>query len=65
VIDAYTSSEWSTLCGELTKLEVHLNPAKLIVLPVAKRETTAVSRQVFASDFAARDQTCPSAASGI
>ena len=60
VIDAYTSWEWSTLCGELTKLEVDLNPAKLIVLPVAKsetRETTAVSHQVFASDFATRDQS--------
>ncbi|NND28157.1 MAG: hypothetical protein HKN97_06190, partial [Myxococcales bacterium] len=39
VIDAYTSWEWSTLCGELAKLEVDLNPAKLIVLPVAKNET--------------------------
>ncbi len=60
VIDAYTSWEWSTLCGELTKLEVDLNPTKLIVLPVAKsetRETTAVSHQVFASDFATRDQS--------
>jgi hypothetical protein len=60
VIDAYTSWEWSTLCGELTKLEVDLNPAKLIALPVAKgetTETTTVSRQVFASDFATRDQT--------
>jgi hypothetical protein len=60
VIDAYTSWEWSTLCGELTKLEVDLNPANLIVLPVAKNETpetTAVSGQVFASDFATRDQT--------
>jgi hypothetical protein len=60
VIDAYTSWEWSTLCGELSKLKVDLNPAKLIVLPVAKSETTettAVSRQVFASDFATRDQT--------
>ena len=60
VIDAYTSWEWSTLCGELGKLEVDLNPAKLIVLPVAKSETpetTAVSDQVFASDFATRDQS--------
>jgi len=60
VIDAYTSWEWSTLCGELTKLEVDLNPANLIVLPVAKSETTettAVSDQVFASDFATRDQS--------
>ena len=60
VIDAYTSWEWSTLCGELGKLEADLNPAKLIVLPVAKcetPETTAVSRQVFASDFATRDQS--------
>jgi len=59
VIDAYTSWEWSTLCGELIKLEVDLNPANLIVLPVAKSETTettAVSHQVFASDFATRDQ---------
>ncbi len=60
VIDAYTSWEWSTLCGELAKLEVDLNPANLIVLPVAKSETpetTAVSHQVFASDFATRDQS--------
>jgi hypothetical protein len=54
--DAYTSWEWSTLCGELTKLEVDLTPANLIVLPVAKSETpetTAVSHQVFAT----RDQS--------
>jgi hypothetical protein len=60
VIDAYTSWEWSTLCGELAKLELDLNPAQLIVLPVAKSETpeiTAVSHQVFASDFATRDQS--------
>jgi integrase len=60
VIDAYTSWEWSTLCGELAKLEVDLNPANPIVLPVAKSETpetTALSRQVFASDFATRDQS--------
>jgi len=60
VIDAYTSWEWSTLCGELGKLEVDLNPAKLIVLPVAKSETpetTVVCHQVFASDFATRDQS--------
>lgn len=40
---------------ELTKLELDLNPAQLIVLPVAKSETpeiSAVSNQVFASDFA-------------
>jgi hypothetical protein len=38
----------STLCGELTKLEVDLHPRKLIVLPIAKSEapeTTAVSPQ--------------------
>ena len=60
VVDAYTSWEWSTLCGELAKLELDLNPAQLIVLPVAKSETpeiTAVSQQVFASDFATRDQS--------
>jgi hypothetical protein len=60
VIDAYTSWEWSTLCGELSKPEVDLNPANLIVLPLAKSETpetTAVSHQVFASDFATRDQS--------
>ena len=60
VIDAYTSWEWSTLCGELAKLELDLNPAQLIVLPVAKSETpetTPVSGQVFASDFATRDQS--------
>ena len=48
------------LCGELAKLEVDLNPAELIVLPVAKTETpeiAAVSHQVFASDFATRDQS--------
>ena len=59
VIDAYTSWEWSTLCGELTKLEVDLHPANLVVLPLAKSETpetTAVPHQVFASDFATRDQ---------
>jgi hypothetical protein len=44
VIDAYTSWEWSTLCGELSKLEVDLNPANLIVLPVAKSETTENNR---------------------
>jgi hypothetical protein len=64
VIDAYTSWEWSTLCGEVSKLEVELHPASLIVLPVAKSETpetTSVSHQVFASDFASdfatRDQS--------
>jgi hypothetical protein len=60
VIDAYTSWERSTLCDEITKLEVGLKPVNLIVLPVAKSETletTAVSHQVFASDFATRDQS--------
>ena len=60
VIDAYTSWEWSTLCGELTKLEVDLHSTNLVVLPLAKSETpetTAVSQQVFASDFATRDQS--------
>ena len=60
VIDAYTSWEWSTLYGEVSKLEVELHPASLIVLPVAKSETPetpAVSHQVFASDFATRDQS--------
>ena len=38
VIDAYTSWEWSTLCDEITKLEVDLQPAKLVVLPLAKVE---------------------------
>jgi len=59
VIDTYTSWEWSTLCDEITKLEVDLQPASLVVLPLAKRdtcETTAASDQVFASDFATRDQ---------
>jgi hypothetical protein len=44
------------LCGELAKLEVDLNPANLIVLPVANsetHETTSVSHQVFAT----RDQS--------
>ena len=31
VIDAYTSWEWSTLCPGITKLEVELHPASLIV----------------------------------
>jgi hypothetical protein len=60
VIDAYTSWEWSTLCGEVSKLDVELHRASLIVLPVAKSETpetTAVSHQVFASDFATGDQS--------
>ena len=60
MIDAYTSWEWSTLCDEITKLEVDLHPTKLAVLPLAKREipeTTPVSEQVFASDFATRDQS--------
>ncbi len=60
VIDAYTSWEWSTLCDEITKLEVDLEPSKLAVLPLAKREipeTAPVSEQVFASDFATRDQS--------
>jgi hypothetical protein len=42
-------------CFELAKLELDLNPAQLIVLPVAKSETpeiSAVSNQVLASDFA-------------
>jgi hypothetical protein len=58
--DAYTSWEWSTLCDEIRKLEVDLQPANLIVLPLAKGdapETTAASAQVFASDFATRDQS--------
>jgi len=56
LIDAYTSWEWSTLCDELSKLEVDLDPANLIVLPVARSETAetiAVSRQVLAN----RDQS--------
>jgi hypothetical protein len=60
VIDAYTSWEWSTLCDEITKLKVDLEPTKLVILPVAKRETpeiAPVSEQVFASDFATRDQS--------
>ena len=60
VIDAYTSWEWSTLCNEIGKLEVDLHPTKLVVLPLAKRETpetTHVLEQVFASDFATRDQS--------
>jgi hypothetical protein len=60
VIDAYTSWEWSTLCNEIGKLEVDLHPTKLVVLPLAKRETpetTPVLEQVFASDFATRDQS--------
>jgi hypothetical protein len=36
VIDASTSWEWSTLCGEVTKLEVDLHPANLIALPVGE-----------------------------
>jgi len=62
VIDAYTSWEWSTLCDEVTKLEVDLHPANLIVLPVAKgdtSETTPISDQVFASDFATRWESNP------
>ena len=60
VIDAYTSWEWSTLCDEISKLEVDLHSTKLEVLPLAKRETpeiAPVSAQVFASDFATRDQS--------
>jgi hypothetical protein len=60
VIDAYTSWEWSTLCDEISKLHVDLHSTKLEVLPLAKRETheiAPVSEQVFASDFATRDQT--------
>ena len=59
VIDAYTSWEWSTLCDEISKLEVDLEATKLVVLPLAKRETpetAPVSELVFASDFATRDQ---------
>jgi hypothetical protein len=54
VIDAYTSWEWSTLCDEITKLELDLYASKLAVLPLAKRETpeiAPVSEQVFASDL--------------
>jgi len=43
-----------------TTLEIDLNPTKLVVLPVATTETsetTAVSDQVFAGDFATRDQS--------
>ena len=60
VIDAYTSWEWSTLCDEISKLDVDLHSTKLEVLPLAKRETPeidTVSEQVFASDFATRDQS--------
>ncbi|NNE19023.1 MAG: hypothetical protein HKN10_11155 [Myxococcales bacterium] len=60
MIDAYTSWEWSTLCDEISKLEVDLHPTKLEVLPLAKRETpeiVPVSGQAFASDFATRDQS--------
>jgi integrase len=60
VIDAYTSWEWSTLCDEITKLEIDLHSANLVVLPLAKRETpetAPVSEQIFASDFATRDQS--------
>ena len=60
MIDAYTSWEWSTLCDEISKLAVDLHPTKLAVLPLAKRETletAPVSEQVFASDFATRDES--------
>ena len=60
VIDAYTSWEWSTLCDEISKLDLDLHATKLEVLPLAKRETpeiAPVSEQVFASDFATRDQS--------
>ena len=60
MIDAYTSWEWSTLCDEISKLEVDLRSTKLEVLPLAKRETpeiAPVSEHVFASDFATRDQS--------
>ena len=63
VIDAYTSWEWSTLCDEVTKLEVDLHPANLIVLPKVAlangntSETTPSSGQVFASDIATPDQS--------
>jgi hypothetical protein len=58
VIDAYTSWEWSTLCDEISKLNLHR--AKLIILPVAKGdtpETTPVSEQVFTSDSATVQRT--------
>jgi len=60
VIDAYTSWEWSTLCGEITKPKVDLQPVNLVILPLEKVdtcETTPVSDQVVASDFATRDQS--------
>jgi hypothetical protein len=60
VIDAYTSWEWSTLCDEIGKLEADLHPTNPVVLPLAKPETpetTPVLEQVFASDFATRDQS--------
>jgi len=60
VIDAYTSWEWSTLCDEISKLDVDLHSTKPGVLPLAKRETPEidpVSEQAFASDFATRDQS--------
>jgi hypothetical protein len=60
VIDAYTSWEWSTLCDEISKLDVDLHATKLELLPLAKRETpeiAPVSEQIFASDFATRDQS--------
>jgi hypothetical protein len=60
VIDAYTSWEWSTLCDEITKLDVDLEPTNIVLWPLAKRETpqtAPVSEQVFASDFATRDQS--------
>jgi hypothetical protein len=60
VIAAYTSWEWSTLCDEITKLDVDLEPTELVVLPLAKRETPEIARgsdQAFASDFVTRDQS--------
>ena len=60
VIDSYTSWEWSTLCGEITKLKVNLQSVNLVILPLEKVdtcETTPVSDQIFASDFATRDQS--------
>jgi integrase len=46
VIDAYTSWEWSTLCDEISKLELDLHPTKLVVLPLAKRETLFGHREL-------------------
>ena len=60
VTDAYTSRERSTLCDEIGKLEVDLQPTNLVVLLRAKQKeagTTPVSGQVFASDLSTRDQS--------